>query len=134
MKGRAEPDALRHAKRLFQQSFVEGLKLADAFAKARHGIWSKALWHKQCDRGRGHDCTRDLAAEHHRAKETNLVRVEGHSERSNWIEREYPSEAFWLHQKHSGRDDPAGGMGRQVAERNPQRIERGQHIERVLLH
>ena len=44
------------------------------------------------------------------------------------------SKALRLHQHHAGRDDASGGMGRQVTERNFQRIERGQHVLRMLLH
>ena len=68
------------------------------------------------------------------AEQPDLFGIERHAERRHRIEREDPAEALRLHQHHARRNDAAGGMGGEVTERNFQRVERRQHVLRMLLH
>ncbi|WP_190241702.1 hypothetical protein [Bradyrhizobium algeriense] len=98
---RPEPDALGHTECLLQDAFVERLDLSEALAKARHGIWRKALGDEQRGRGGGHDRTRQLPAPHHLAKQIGLLGIEGHAQRRNRIQREHPAKAFGLLEQHA---------------------------------
>src|SRR5258705_9733688 len=76
VEGRTEPDALGHTECLLEDAFVEGLDLSEALAKARLGVWRKALGDEQRGRGGGHDLARQLPARHHRAKPVDLLGIE----------------------------------------------------------
>src|SRR5260370_1635448 len=73
-------------------------------------------------------------ARHHRAKQADLLRIERHAKRCDWIKSEHPSKAFGPLQQHTRRDNAARGMGREVTEGYSQLIKRRQHVKRVLAH
>ena len=132
--GSTEPDALGHTECLLQDTLVERLQFAEALPKPRHGIWREALGYEERGSGRRHDGTRHFPARHHQAKQADLVGIEGQAQRRHGIQREYPAKAFRLLEQHARGDDAARGVGGEMTEGNLQRIERSQHVERVLAH
>ena len=93
---RPDPDSFRDSKRLRQDSFEEGLDLIQTGTELRHGIRCQALRNEQRGRGSRHHGARDVLVRHHRAKQANLLVVEGQSERGYGIQRQYPSESLRL--------------------------------------
>jgi hypothetical protein len=75
-----------------------------------------------------------LPARHHRSEKADLIGIEQHAKRCDRIEREHPPEPLRLHQQHPRGDDAAGRMGGKMTEPDIQRIERRQHVLRMLLH
>src|SRR5260370_41119167 len=73
-------------------------------------------------------------ARNHRAKQADLLRIERHVKRCDWIKSEHHSKAFGPLQQHTRRDNAARGMGREVTEGYSQLIKCRQHVKRVLAH
>src|SRR6516165_10257824 len=93
---RPDPDSLRDAEGLLQVSFEERLDLTQAGTELRHGIRCQTLRNEQRGCGSRHHGARDVLARHHRAKQADLLVVEGQSERGYGIQRQYPSESLRL--------------------------------------